>query len=389
MGDDRSLRRFSCFVIYNGGYFRGWEGNDQSVKVALERALRKTLGGTKLREKQEMKITCAGRTDNKILTSRGEQEMKITCAGRTDNKILTSRGEQEMKITCAGRTDNKILTSREKQEMRITCAGRTDNKILTSREKQEMKITCAGRTDNKILTSREKQEMKITCAGRTDNKILTSREEQEMRITCAGRTDRGVHALGQRIHFDLVTSRSPLSLEKGINFYLKEINPNCQVHQCKLVDTDFNVRFSAESRCYRYYLMDKKNILLDKFAVYVRGVNWQIVDENCKLLEGYYDISCFCPKKYDGRRMRTVISVKLKQEVFLGEKLYFIEVRALGFAHHQVRFMVGALLYVGQGLITKDELLESIRNKKRIYLAPARGLFLFSVAYGEEFIAPK
>jgi tRNA pseudouridine(38-40) synthase len=243
------LRRFSCFVIYDGGFFGGWEGNDESVKIALERALKMTLGN------------------------------------------------------------------------------------------------------------------------------------RDVSITCAGRTDRGVHALGQRIHFDISTQRTPLSLEKGINFYLKEINPRCQVYQCESIEQDFNARFSAKSRCYRYYLMDRKNILLDKFAVAVRGVDWKVIEESCGLLEGYYDISCFCPKKYDGRRMRTVLSVSLKHEVFLNEKLYFIQVEALGFAHHQVRFMVGALLHLGQGIITKNQLLSSIKNKKRIYLAPARGLFLFSVNY--------
>ena len=249
MSGSEYLRRFSCFVIYDGGFFRGWEGNDESVKIALESALRMTLGN------------------------------------------------------------------------------------------------------------------------------------REIRVTCAGRTDRGVHGLGQRVHFDISTQRTPLSLEKGINFYLKQINSRCQVYSCESIEQDFNARFSAKSRCYRYYLMDKKNILLDRFAVAVRGINWRLVRESCSLLEGYYDISCFCPKKYDGRRMRTVLSVSLKQEIFLNQKLYFIQVEARGFAHHQVRFMVGALLHLGQGIITKDQLLSSIKNKKRIYLAPPRGLFLFSVNY--------
>ena len=64
--------------------------------------------------------------------------------------------------------------------------------------------------------------------------------------------------------------------------------------------------------------------------------------------------------------------------------LLTIAVRADGFLYKMVRSIVGALLKVGEGKMTADQLREIQRSRKRtawVETAPAHGLFLWKVFY--------
>src|SRR5258708_1500027 len=69
----------------------------------------------------------------------------------------------------------------------------------------------------------------------------------------AGRTDAGVHALGQVAHFDLVRPWPVDTVRAAINFHLKP-DP-IAIIKCAIVADDFDARFSAVARHYRYRLL--------------------------------------------------------------------------------------------------------------------------------------
>lgn len=213
-------------------------------------------------------------------------------------------------------------------------------------------------------------------------KALSTTLNEKIITYCAGRTDVGVHGLGQIVHFNIDTKRTPKSIEMGVNFYIKyfEKIDFCKVYNCQ-ESSGFHARFSAKWRQYRYYLIDEDNILLERYCTKVKKLNWDLIANACQFLIGYYDISSFCPKNYEKRRMRTVYNVQLKSEVFMGMKIHYVEVTAMGFAYHQVRYMVGSLLYLGRGLKTIEEFKQNILDKKPIYLAPSTGLVLFKIGY--------
>ena len=67
----------------------------------------------------------------------------------------------------------------------------------------------------------------------------------------------------------------------------------------------------------------------------------------------------------------------------------YIDIRASArsFLHHQVRSLVGSLEHVGSGKWTADDLEDALHARDRArcgVVAPACGLFLMSVDYGEQ-----
>ena len=78
--------------------------------------------------------------------------------------------------------------------------------------------------------------------------------------------------------------------------------------------------------------------------------------------------------------VRHVFSASVKRQ---GDLISF-RVRADGFLYHMVRVMMGTLLEVGKGRITREQLAAHIAAKERNLLggtAPACGLYLDRVLY--------
>ena len=69
----------------------------------------------------------------------------------------------------------------------------------------------------------------------------------------AGRTDAGVHALGQVAHFDLAKSWEPFRVREALNFHLRPAP--VAVLDCALAAADFDARYSATARHYRYRIL--------------------------------------------------------------------------------------------------------------------------------------
>ena len=77
---------------------------------------------------------------------------------------------------------------------------------------------------------------------------------EEIKVTCAGRTDRGVHAIGQVVHFDPTVERPDSAWVRGVNAVLPDSVAVLWVHR---VADGFHARFSALSRSYRYVLLNR------------------------------------------------------------------------------------------------------------------------------------
>ena len=97
----------------------------------------------------------------------------------------------------------------------------------------------------------QKNNNKLKTVAGTITKVLKKLNIQT-NIIGSGRTDSGVHATAQVLHFqiplfwnDLEKLKSKLNLMLDQSIYVKKI---------QRVDEDFNARFSAKKRLYRYVL---------------------------------------------------------------------------------------------------------------------------------------
>ncbi len=79
-------------------------------------------------------------------------------------------------------------------------------------------------------------------------------------------------------------------------------------------------------------------------------------------------------------------------DVTLNGEIIEIRASARSFLHNQVRSMVGSLKHVGEGKWTRDDLAGALAAKDRTAcgtVAPASGLYLMSVDYGDDSLTTR
>lgn len=231
--------------------------------------------------------------------------------------------------------------------------------------------------------------------GNTDNTIQGKLEAvlkklagAEVEIDGSGRTDAGVHALGQVANFRLEETIEDQQMTAAyvkdyLNRYLPE---DIAVIQCEEVGERFHSRLNASKKTYVYHIemSDKKDVFRRK---YVYGMGKQLdvarMEEAAACLIGEHDFASFMTgKKTKKSTVRTMDSVEIKVQ---GTELT-ITYTANGFLYNMVRILTGTLIEVGLGKTRPGLVADILKAKDRQaagYTAPAEGLFLKSVEYGE------
>lgn len=209
----------------------------------------------------------------------------------------------------------------------------------------------------------------------------------EVVLTCAGRTDKGVHARAQVVTFD--TTATDVDLDALARAANKMCGPKVAVTAAAIVGDDFDARFSATARRYRYSVLNR--VAPDPFLA---DVAWH-VDEPlsmpamvlaCDALVGEHDFAAFCrrPKRRDGEVASLVRRVTEASWHDDGDGLLQFEIEASSFCHQMVRSIVGTLVEVGRGRKHAGDVLGIVRSGDRQRagdLAPPHGLTLWTVRY--------
>ena len=212
----------------------------------------------------------------------------------------------------------------------------------------------------------------------------------ELRLTCAGRTDAGVHARSQVVTFDLPEGLlEPERLRRSLNSMLGQ---RIAVHRVQQVEADFDARFSATWRSYRYLVLarDVPDPFLSRTSWWVaEPLDIVAMDAAAQELVGEHDFSSFCrrPKgQPEASLVRRVLHTGWVAEAEPG--LLRFEIAATAFCHQMVRSIVGTLVDIGRGRTRSADLaavLDSRDRSRAGNLAPPRGLCLWAVGYpGEE-----
>ena len=210
----------------------------------------------------------------------------------------------------------------------------------------------------------------------------------DVRVHAAGRTDTGVHALTQIVHFDTETTRPDSAWVRGVNAFLPD---SIRVLWAKVVSDEFHARFSAQQRRYQYLLVNTPvapAINAAKAGWYHLPLNVAAMQTAIAYLHGEHDFSAFraseCQAKSPIKNLQTAT---VNQQ---GEQLMF-EFAANAFLQHQVRNMVGALIYVGNGKHSPKIIQELLAQKDRTLSPPTfspNGLYLAGVQYDNKLGLP-
>ena len=208
-------------------------------------------------------------------------------------------------------------------------------------------------------------------------------------LTCAGRTDKGVHARAQVVTFDVAADSVELpGLVRSLN---RMCGPSIAVTGADVVPADFDARFSARARRYRYRIVNRP--APDPFQA---RLSWHVPEPlsipamtlACDPFIGEHDFAAFCrrPKRRDGEEASLVRRVTSATWFDDGDGDLRFEIEASSFCHQMVRSVVGTMVDVGRGKRHAGDILTIIRSKDRNQcgdLAPPQGLTLWTVRYDD------
>jgi tRNA pseudouridine38-40 synthase len=198
----------------------------------------------------------------------------------------------------------------------------------------------------------------------------------------AGRTDSGVHALGQVAHFDLPRVTDADTVRDALNHYLRKAP--ISILSADQVDDDFHARFSAVGRHYLYRILNQRPppaLDRDKVWWHPKRVDAEAMHEAAQILVGDHDFTSFratsCQAKSPVKTLDRLDVVRDGAEIR-------VTAAARSFLHHQVRNMVGTLMWVGSGKWGPADVQASLEARDRAAAgptAPPEGLYLVQVDY--------
>jgi tRNA pseudouridine38-40 synthase len=218
---------------------------------------------------------------------------------------------------------------------------------------------------------------------------IQSVAQHQVRIHAAGRTDTGVHGLGQVVHFETDANRPLSAWVRGVNAHLPE---TVRVEWAHEVGEDFHARFSAFSRSYQYLLYNApvaSAVMASKAGWFHLPLDYAAMREAATYLVGEHDFTAFRASECQAK---TAVRTLSKADVLNAGQYFLFNFSANAFLQHQVRNMVGALIYIGKGKYPPSYMQVLLQNKDRTLSPPTfspSGLYLTDVGYDERWGLPK
>lgn len=201
-------------------------------------------------------------------------------------------------------------------------------------------------------------------------------------IIGASRTDAGVHALGQRAHFDMESAIPADKLPFALNTKLPR---DIRVTAGREVDGRFHARFDAAGKEYSYLIYNRRHpsALLRDLSAHVSVRLDESAMERASLhLPGTHDFAAFQAAGGTAKTtIRRIDSVSVGRQ---GDEIRLV-IYGTAFLYNMVRIIAGTLIYVGQGRLPEDVFTRAIETGDRLQLgptAPPQGLCLNRVDYG-------
>lgn len=225
----------------------------------------------------------------------------------------------------------------------------------------------------------------------TDKKTLQGKIEETLtrllgetiEVVGAGRTDSGVHAMGQVASFSANTEISPLQLMQDLNHYLPS---DIRIVNAERVQGRFHARHQAQQKHYRYLIQQNMVLPFERdYCILAPGpLALEAMNQAAQVFVGEHDFTAFSNVKIGKKSaIKRIDGIQIHEE----DGQITFDFFGSGFLYHMVRKLMSALIAVGMGELTVDDMQRILNSKDRSAvpgLAPAKGLFLVQVMYTEQ-----
>jgi len=233
------------------------------------------------------------------------------------------------------------------------------------------------------------QREKSTVQGEIVN-VLRRITQEHIHLHGSGRTDAGVHALGQVASFKTHAMLSAGEFQRALNAILP---PTIRILEAEETGPDFNARWSARAKTYRYRIYRDKVVPPSEWRYvlhYPFPLDEDKMREAAAKFVGKHDFASFAAstgsEEDDKERSteREIYSAELVRSTDNKELIF--TVRGKSFLRYMVRKMVGTLLDIGRGRLQPediDKLYEFRDRSKSGPTVPPQGLCMVKVEHDE------
>ncbi len=199
-----------------------------------------------------------------------------------------------------------------------------------------------------------------------------------VRVIASGRTDRGVHAIGQVVHFDEPVPRAPQVLLHALQGLLPDV---IQVWRCKIETEDWHARYSAYERTYGYRILQKSDLFMNGIS-WSPGKNLDMnkLNECSEIFRGQHDFRQFATQP--DPEENPICEVHNLTWGIRKNCLIFT-ISADRFLRRMVRTIVSTVVESSLGKISREEISSALQGKPTHLGAPVppQGLALLRVRY--------
>ena len=210
---------------------------------------------------------------------------------------------------------------------------------------------------------------------------LSGIAKKSVKITCAGRTDAGVHALRQYAHFDF---NQDMTTEQIMFALQAKLPADVSVKKVFTVIEDFNARYDASSRTYKYLITKQRTPFNRYYKSFLpkKHIREKIIRNCLPFFMGKHDFTSF--SKYNPDLNNCFCEITQFNFKDAGNE-YIFTISANRFLHNMVRRIVGTLINIShfklEPEIIRDLTAAKDQNNKLIETVPPQGLYLEEVEY--------
>lgn len=250
----------------------------------------------------------------------------------------------------------------------------------------------AAHSSNHTAKSSRTAQASRTVQGEIEN-ALEKLHRKHVTLYGSGRTDSGVHAAGQAANFFSPIDSIPVkNYARALNSYLPY---DVRVVGAQEVEENFNARYSATSRVYRYFISCEPQIhaVQTKYVWHIRKTpDIEKLNAMAELLHGEMDCASFSASGDSSlSTCRYIEGVRFfEQNAFPSGKLIVFEIEANAFLYRMVRTLCGTLITlasdsniksVGEAQTIFKKIIDAHDRKIALVTAPSEGLFLWQVKF--------